>query len=72
MRCFRLGGTGSARSAFLLELYQGLWDNAVYGVGTGEGDERACDFAHEAGGAAAVDEGDFVGGEGVAEGIGGG
>lgn len=44
----------------------------MHGVGTGEGDERTCEGAHEAEGAAAVDEKSVLRVQDVREGDGGG
>jgi hypothetical protein len=44
---------------------EGAWDDAVDGGGAGEGDEGAGDFAHQADGAAAVDERRVGGVQGV-------
>ncbi len=59
------GGPGPT---FLLKLYKRVGDYTRDGVGTGERDERAGYFAHDADGAAAVDEVDAVLVEGFAEG----
>ena len=49
-----------AGPSFLFELYERGGYHAGNGVGTGEGDERARYFAHDADGAAAVDEVDVI------------
>lgn len=59
-------------AAFLLVLDERAGDDAVDGGGPGEGDEGPGEFAHEADGAAAVDEGAVLGVEDVREGAGGG
>lgn len=64
-----VGSTFFAAVAFVGE--QGFGDYAVDGVRAGEGDERFGEFAHDAYGAAAVDEGDIVFVEGCGEGAGG-
>ncbi len=57
---------------FRVRADQRAGDDAVHAVRAGQGDERAGQFAHEAAGAAAVDEGGVGGMEGVGEGTGGG
>ena len=61
-----------ARPTLLLKLYEGGGDNAGNRVRAREGDERAGYFAHDADGAAAVDEVDVVLVEGFPEGFCGG
>jgi len=57
---------------FALEAHQGFRDDAVHGVGAGERDEGFGDFAHDADGAAAVDEVHAILVEGAGEIAGGG
>ena len=68
-----LGLAGEKRGdVFLLfEFHEGRRDYTMDGVGTGEGDESAGKFAHQADGTTAVNERYRVLVEGVSEGAGG-
>ena len=57
---------------FLLEAHEGRGDDAVHAFWAGEGDEGPGDFAHQAHGAAAVDEVRAGGVQGVGQGARGG